>query len=655
MNYIEQIEKEIELLEKDKNACKQPYEFSDKLTTKVKEVLKDLDNNHNHSWAIEIFNKNKKNLNKVAIQYRGNNITYESMFNQAYMYAKSLKYLGIGKGDEIPICTTNIPEFIYLFLAASFIGAKINVVGDWFNHEYLTEIINNSSSKYMFVDDLAYETIKESINNSNAKNIIMFSLTDSFKRNKNNEAYNPYEEIDSKFHKIENKVNKYKQNNSNILSTNEFINLGRDYNDNLFEQVDLNDPLTITYTSGTTSPGRPKGVIQSNRSYITLARFYEPDVSGTAEMKDLKFLGHIPPDTHIALSCGISDTLYCGCTYDCEPFYSKEFFPYALLINKSNFVTTSTGYWAHLCKLLNYDDSWKNVKLPFLMIPTVTGEACSEGEEKFFNYTSRKHKFGVDKLPYPLSPVTFSIGGGTTEGTGIFVTLFKSLLEKLPNNFVKGEGLGLTPIKFAEIEVLNKNLDYCKLHEPGVLVEKSPCEMIGYTDDKYNAKTRITDKYGKEWLNLGIYSYKSDRQGRVKMKGRANDDMILSDGSRLPIFYIEDEILRDTKNIMSCTIVNVNSTRNSYVCHIEFQPTTKKSSEYILKSMCKRLKTSIPEEALDNLFIRVRDFKESYPLDPSGKRSTSLLKSEGINEKCIEFNIIDQVYNNTKNKVLVKK
>ena len=34
---------------------------------------------------------------------------------------------------------------------------------------------------------------------------------------------------------------------------------------------------------------------------------------------------------------------------------------------------------------------------------------------KFLNLTSRKHKFGTGKLPFPLAPVTFSIGGGTTD------------------------------------------------------------------------------------------------------------------------------------------------------------------------------------------------------------------------------------------------
>ena len=68
------------------------------------------------------------------------------------------------------------------------------------------------------------------------------------------------------------------------------------------------------------------------------------------------------------------------------------------------------------------------------MIPTVTGEGLSVGEEKFFNQTSRKHKFGTGKLPFPLAPVTFSIGGGTTESSGIFVTLYKSLQEKKINH-----------------------------------------------------------------------------------------------------------------------------------------------------------------------------------------------------------------------------
>ena len=81
-------------------------------------------------------------------------------------------------------------------------------------------------------------------------------------------------------------------------------------------------------------------------------------------MRNLTVLAHIPTYTHMELTCAISDTLYEKCTLALEPFYEKEFFPYSLLINKPNFVPASTGFWGYLCKLLNFDDNFKNIKMP---------------------------------------------------------------------------------------------------------------------------------------------------------------------------------------------------------------------------------------------------------------------------------------------------
>ena len=158
---------EMKLEKKLENPCSTPYQYSDKIIEKVQQVLSDIDNNHNHSWAVEMYDRNKKNMDKVAICYRGNKIYYYEMFNKAYMYAKSLKAIGYKKNDKIPICITNIPEFVYLFIAVSLIGAKPVIVGDWFDKDYLTELLNNSKSKYMFIDDISYDSIRESIKNSN--------------------------------------------------------------------------------------------------------------------------------------------------------------------------------------------------------------------------------------------------------------------------------------------------------------------------------------------------------------------------------------------------------------------------------------------------------------------------------------------------------
>ena len=617
---------------------------SEGLSSKIKKVISDIECNRNHSWAVEMFKRNKNNLEKIALKYRGNKITYKDMFVKSYQYAKSLKQIGYKKGDKIPICITNMPEFIYMFIATSFIGAEANAVSDWFAEDYLIDIFNKTKSKTIFIDDISYSAIKKSIEKSNIENIVCFSITDSLKN-----GVNPYQNIDNLFHEFKNNVSKVKDDfDGNVLDSNQFLNIGLNYDGKVVEDVDLDDICSITYTSGTTKPGYPKGVKQSNRSYITLSRFKESDVSGMPTMKNMSVLAHIPTDTHMELSCAISDTLYCGCELDLEPFYLDEWFPYSLIINKPNFVPASAGFWGKLCKKLNFDPIFENINMPYLMIPTVTGEGVSIGEEKFFNQTSRKHKFGVEKLPFPLSPVTFSIGGGTTESSGIFVTLYKSLQEKKLNNLIKKEKLGLTPHKFASVAVLDENGEHCKVNEPGLLVANSPCEMIGYTDEELNKNTHVVDANGKKWLSLGTYSY-LDTTGRIKMKGRMGSYEVLKDGSKIPHYSIEDIVLADTKNVMSCSVIK--SEDGHLVCHIELQPFKQKSTKECFKGIIGRINSNVPDEIKDKLFIRIRDNIESFPLDPSGKRSISTLKRIGLDEKTVPYKDFEKnIFNNNDNK-----
>ena len=613
-------------LEKDKKRKSNHYEYSDSLPASAKRALDDLELKHDTSWMMEMFERNKNNLNSIALLYRGNKITYKEMFEEAYKYAKSLKQMGYDENSVVPVCMSNMPEFIYIFLALNMIGSTINVVGSWFNENYLINILNNTNSKTIFISDDEYGNLKGAIEKSNIKKICMFSLTDSFKMG------NKYESIDNRFHKIENLVPKC----NDIIDRNEFVKIGENYDKDVVYDGILDDVCAITYTSGTTDPGCPKGVVHANRSYITLSRYKESDVSGMPSMRNLTVLGHIPTYTHMELSCAISDTLYEGCTLALEPFYDKDFFPYSLLINEPNFVPASVGFWGNLCKLLNFDPEFKYINLPFLMIPTVTGEACSRGEEKFFNYTSKKHKFGTDKLPFPLSPVTFSIGGGTSESSGIFVTLFKSLQEK--KYVLVKKSLGLTPHKFVQIEVLNSEGEYCKLNEPGLLVANSPCNMLRYTDDKLNKKSYVLDANGNRWLSLNTYSYKSDNR-RIKMKGRMGAYIESSVGN-IPYYLIEDIVDVDS-DIMSSCLVKVG---DNYVCHIEKQPLVKEEKmNEIIEKCQKRLICALPDDVVSRLYLRVRNNEESFPLAPSGKRNYGALINEGITDKCIKIDNVKKL------------
>ena len=648
MTNLEKLEFEINTLEKTFGS----YQYSDCLDKDAKAALDDVEKNHNTSWAVFMFKRNKqsKALNKPAIFYRGRKITYAEMYTKAYEYAKSLKKLGLKKGDTLPICVSNVPEYLYILLACNFIGVRACIMGSYFNKDFMNEIINNTYSETMFVTEDCYAKMSHVLEESNIKNIVMASLSDSLMK-KDGKAYNPYQELEHE-HSFDSKVNIYKElSNKNILSQNEFIDYGIDYDGKVVENMTLDDEATVSFTSGTTKKNHPKAVIHSNRVYVTVSRFKSSDVSKMPEMKKLVTKFNVPVYSHTNLS-NVTDTLFCNCTYAAEPFNELEFFMKSLLINKPNYCQSTIGHWLYLAKQLR-EEKYKNVKMPFLMLPDVIGEGCSLGEEKFLNQTARKHLFGTSKLPFPLAPVTFALGGGTCETGGLFFTIFHALQNNKVTFRSKKYSLGLLPVKMADYNVLNLNGEYCDIKEPGMLVVNSPASMNGYLEEELNKDLFTYDKYGKKWMKMGAIGYISDPYYRsIQIKGRANDYVLLSNGEFFPTYKIEESVSKDTKNILSCTVIKNDD--NTYVCHIEKQPDSTRSMEYILSSCKDRIYSEIPEEIVSKISFRIHSYTEGFPIDPSGKRSLTTLKNEDNVDKLIHITDIGRTNENKNNNKDVK-
>lgn len=603
------------------------HKYGDYLTIRAKKALNELDMFHNNSIAVELYRRNENNFDAPALFYRGSEISYGLMFDKAEIYARALKSLGFNKGSEIPVCMSNMPEFVYLFLAASFIGAKINIIGAWFDSKYTVQILNSSRSKYVFVSDDEWGMIKDKVEHSDIDAVIVFSLADSLPVDSSGYHYDPFENYDIKFRPIKKLLGLSDNSNKRIIPPEEFEAHGAEYNGAIVESCSLDDGFAVTYTSGTTSPGVPKAVLHAVRSYLTMARFKEADVSGMPPMKNMRVMAHIPTYTHMDITGGIVEPLYMRCTVALEPYYSAYFFPYSLLINRPDYSPGSVGAWLRLCDSLENSPEFKEKSFGWLMLPVITGEGASIGEEYYLNKIARKYRFGVDKLPIPA---VFSIGGGTTEGSGIFTTLYKAWQEKLPKYFLRGIKLAQTAFCLAEVEVLNDAGDYCKVGEPGLLVGNSPCTMMGYYyQPELTSAAYITDIKGKRWISYGTYAYKSDKYGHIAMKGRPGSYVTCSSGKRIPYYEIEDSVLRDYKNIQSC--VCVKTSENMLVLHIRFQPDIQQDEQVILSRSLTNLRNTFDCEILDRLYYKIHRADQPFALAPSGKRDISVLERD-INE-----------------------
>lgn len=611
--------------------------YSSNIPKKTKKILKDIVENHNTSWYEDVYNRNKNNLDNIAIFYRGTKVTYKELFENVNKFAKSLANLDCkrnGKIQEIPICMANCPEFIYLILAANRLGIKINVFNDEFDPDYIKEIINSSNSKLLFATDNMYQNLSKTTNNIDLDKIILFSLTDSLPNHED-----PYIEIDKEFYDFKNKVPMYKQNDNRIISNDEFIQSGINYDKEIVDEGSLDDDFIISYTSGSTNTTRPKAMIHRNSSLITIARFHDKDASNLPSIKNFTTLAQIPTHSNTDVITSISDTLSMKCTVALEPIYNEHFFLKSMLINKPNYGLATRCFWLTAFKELMNNQSYSNVRLPFLMMPTAVGEPLTPNEEKFCNKMLRKTKAGTELIPIPIT--SMSIGGGDCEHGGLFFTFYKSLKEKLPHIALDKKGLGLEPFKMVDCAIIDKNGNRCKKNTLGKLVANSPCTMKEYKDnEEATNEFFITDAEGNKWGDCKVHAY-IDKHNTVHMKGRLGNDIILSDGMTIPVFKISDKILKDTKNILSCE-VNYLKENDKIVVDIECQPHIKSNSKILssIDSANKRCIKTFPVELTDKIVYRLRNNVRPFPLTGCGKRNNLKLKNEGINNT---FRITDYV------------
>lgn len=539
------------------------------------------------------------------------------MFRHIDEFSNSLAQIGVKKGTEIPVCMTLCPEFIYLLLAASKLGAVVNFFGDWFAPDYIDKIVRRNTLGCLFLTDDHLLPLENAINNA-ISTLVVFSLDDSLPR-KNGHAFNPYQDEQKVFFQ-KTTAPKLKQNIS-ILGLKEFLSQGKGHVTSAAD-VTLDDPYTITYTSGTTDPSHPKAVTHAIRSYMFLSRFKDRDVSHMGNMEHLRVLAHFPSYIHAGLTTSVFDPLFEKATILLSPIYSEEYFAHQVINLQPNYACGSIGAWRALCLYIENH----HIDLPFLMLAIVTGEGMSLGEEKYFNRIARRHRFGTKKLPFPLSPISFSIGGGTSESSGVFTTLFKALEEKKPEYWFSRKEVGLTPLNFVLSDVISSNNSTCKIGEIGTIAISSPCNMIGYTyNEELNQSIRYYDNAGREWMKMGAVGYKTDNYPHIVIIGRPGSYLTLPNNKKMWFFQIEKKLFASLPTLMSCEIIMLEE--GQIIFHVEQAPDRTLDNSIFTDEFRRSISHILPFQK--EVYLRLHSYEDPFPIAGSGKRDHQVLEAEG--------------------------
>lgn len=426
--------------------------------------------------------------NKIAFEYYGNKITWKEFWGEVDKAAKSLKILGFGEGNRIPVFLQSVPAHFILLIAAERIGAAIICRDDI--PEELCFAIRKSKSETAFVMDYTSKSDED-----------LFRATTPMKRVI---KVSPYDYADRKSvpdyveKEIASRYTGAIETTEGDLTWDEFLALGKDYTEDYMAQEDVNRPVFGAYTSGST--GISKLVIHSSSNIVATAFqmsiFFPP-----SDVPEKWWLPILPPAL-IAVTVSMAIfPLSAGLIMVLDPFCPLEDIDIAFMEQKPNF-------WALIpmfCEMLMKSDRIpEDYDMSHLRSIGTGAEAMNERKtqevEAFF------HKHNVK--------ATLSAGYGQSEGCSNFT---------LPNPmFPLVDGCVGMPMPATTMAVFSEDLEELNYGEIGELCMTGPAMMLhyaGWRGDELTERTLINHPDGNCWLHTGDKAYINEH-GIVYILGR---------------------------------------------------------------------------------------------------------------------------------------
>ena len=540
-----------------------------------------------------IEDRSQNNLNIPAFEsLGGSSIDYRTFFKMINVYAKAFSEIGIQNGDMVTICSAGTLDTMLNFSALNRIGATVQFV----NHNYLKanakKYIDDTNTKLLICMDRFYPLLKEELENTNIKKILLSSLS----------------EYSSFLYKIIIRRKRIKKENMipnvEYIELPDFIKKGQNSNIKIKRiPYEKDKPAVIAYTSGTT--GEPKGIVHTNDSINNMISIYAM-TNGFGPGRGDRNLVLIPPMYLTSFVHSLFGTMILGPTNILQPIYDpttlgknlKKYEPKTVIASKAHYINLQNS-------------NLKKGSLSFLQYPYCGGEAFSKTTaikiNKILEY-------------YGIPPMI--LGYGQSEfGT---MTMFNSDIPTRTNE---------SGILIPEVEA--KILDL-KTNEPvqrgqrGELYIKTPAVMKEYLNNpKATSQFFVTDEFGERWGKTGdiaaiIGEYNNNDVYEVF--GRKSDSFINSKGKIVYLFDIENK-LEEIKIIKEAEVISQEiDGENVPIAHIILNEKMNIDDKSAIIYINKKLHQHFSDPNYIPYAYKIRKKFETSPL--SGKRDYNILKFE---------------------------
>lgn len=521
----------------------------------------------------------------IAIEYYGRTYTYRTFYEMIRDTAKSLKSQGVKEGDTIAICMPNTPEAILMFYAANMVGALVSLIHPLSAEKEIQNYINGSGATFLLSLDLVYDKVHNIVDNTCIKKIVIASAGDSLKT------------IKKFLYKFKNRGTVPKiELTDDIMTWNEFINYGYDYQGEIACLKGANDPAVILYSGGTS--GDPKGILLTNMNFNALALSCHKMIEQSGEGESI--LAILPIFHGFGLGVCIHTTLGCGMRVVLVPNFNPKDFGKLLHKHKISIVCGVPSLFESLTKTSMGKNDLSKLK-----------SAISGGD-----FMSKDLKNKVDTyFREHGSNAEIRVGYGLTEASAaICVT---------PTGEYRESSIGV-PFPDTYIKVVRVGThDEVPYGEDGEICISGPTVMMGYLNNlEETIQTLQIHEDGRTWLHTGDVG-SMDKDGFVYFKQRVKR-IIISNGYNLYPSYIET-IINSHPDVFTSTVIGIPHPKKVQVAkaYIVLKDGVKPSKD-VEKSIRLHCEKNLARYSLPAVY----EFRESLPKTLVGKVAYRELEKE---------------------------
>lgn len=521
----------------------------------------------------------------IAIEYYGRTYTYRAFYEMIRDTAKSLKSQGVKEGDTIAICMPNTPEAILMFYAANMVGALVSLIHPLSAEKEIQNYVNGSGATFLLSLDLVYDKVHNIVDNTCIKKIVIASAGDSLKT------------IKKFLYKFKNRGTVPKiELTDDIMTWNEFINYGYDYQGEIACLKGANDPAVILYSGGTS--GDPKGILLTNMNFNALALSCHKMIEQSGEGESILVI--LPIFHGFGLGVCIHTTLGCGMRVVLVPNFNPKDFGKLLHKHKISIVCGVPSLFESLTKTSMGKNDLSKLK-----------SAISGGD-----FMSKDLKNKVDTyFREHGSNAEIRVGYGLTEASAaICVT---------PTGEYRESSIGV-PFPDTYIKVVRVGThDEVPYGEDGEICISGPTVMMGYLNNlEETIQTLQIHEDGRTWLHTGDVG-SMDKDGFVYFKQRVKR-IIISNGYNLYPSYIET-IINSHPDVFTSTVIGIPHPKKVQVAkaYIVLKDGVKPSKD-VEKSIRLHCEKNLARYSLPAVY----EFRESLPKTLVGKVAYRELEKE---------------------------